>query len=261
MSRHGPAVVLVPGAWHQARCWDAVGAHLDAHRIPWSSLTLPSTGPGPPADPSTGPSHSRSGGGCRLPGFAADVAAVVAQIESAGREVVLCGHGYGGMVISEAGLHPAVVELVFLAAWCPDPGESVVDLSPWLRPSTRPGRPVRWRSGGRVEVSPRGARRWFYRDLPVHRAAPTVARLQPSSGSILGASTRNPAWLTKPTTFALGRRDGVVGHGVSRHMAKRVLRSQLARGRVGQHAVSLDTGHSPFYSAPAVVAELLAWRR
>jgi len=61
--------------------------------------------------------------------LAGDVAATRAVIEAQSNSVVLVGHSYGGAVITEAGTHPKVAGLVFVAAFAPDAGESVGSLS------------------------------------------------------------------------------------------------------------------------------------
>lgn len=60
--------------------------------------------------------------------LADDVATTKAAIESVDGEVVLVGHSYGGVVITEAGTHPKVSRLVYITAFAPDQGESVASL-------------------------------------------------------------------------------------------------------------------------------------
>src|ERR1700733_227731 len=57
-----------------------------------------------------------------------DVATTKAAIDSLNSEVVLVGHSYGGVVITEAGTHPKVSSLVYVTAFAPDKGESVSSL-------------------------------------------------------------------------------------------------------------------------------------
>jgi pimeloyl-ACP methyl ester carboxylesterase len=254
MTRSGPTIVLVHGAWHDERCWTDVAVNLEARHAPWAGLTLPSTdsgaGPGTAAQPVTvSPELSNPA----LPGFAADVAAVVRLLDSLDTEVTLCGHGYGGMVISETGNHPSVRRLVYLAAFCPWPGERVIDLAPrWWRAV---------QADGRSMVSARQAIRRMYGDLAPDRAAENAASLRPSSASIFRARSTQPAWLSKPATYVVCSQDHALGVGRARTMARRMVRSQLARGRAGNHVVTIDAGHSPFYSVPALVAEVVLDQR
>lgn len=233
-----PTAVLVHGAWHDESCWDAVHAQLALRSASSLSLTLPSTDPGR-----------------ELPGFADDVAAVVDLVDSVDGDVTLCGHGYGGMVISEAGNHDRVHRLVYLAAFCPEPGERVVDQAV----GGLHGRPALRSTGdGRMVLQHRPAARRLYGDLHSGTAASLAAQLLPSTAAIHWAQSRNPAWLTKPTTYIACGQDRVLNRRRSEIVAQRVVRNQLAHGRSDSHAVTIATGHCPFYSAPGLVADVVA---
>src|SRR5687767_5236401 len=100
------AVVLVHGAWHGPWCWDKVVALLDEEGVPSVAVELPFTS------------------------FADDVAATRGVIQAVDGPVVLCGHSYGGAVITEAGHHPAVEHLVYLTAFALEEGESPAATAP-----------------------------------------------------------------------------------------------------------------------------------
>src|ERR1700683_5271907 len=100
-------VVLVHGAWHGAWCWDQVVGPLEARGIPVVALDLPGHGASP--EP--------------LGDLATDAAALRAALDRVDTAVV-CGHSYGGAVISDGAEHPAVRHLVYLAAILLDVGES-----------------------------------------------------------------------------------------------------------------------------------------
>ncbi len=236
-------VVLVHGAWHDERCWSEVTAELDVRRVPWASLTLPSTDP-----------VDRTGldGAADLPGFADDVAAVLDLLDGLDGAVTLCGHGYGGMVISEAGNHDRVERLVYLAAYCPRPGQSVLDLTGGREPA------VSHQADGRMTARPARAARLLYNDLDPDRAASKEALLRPSTAAIHRTPAINPAWETKEATFVAGRADRVIGRRRAHRMGNRLVRNQIARGRAATHLATLDTGHCPFFSAPGQVADLVA---
>jgi pimeloyl-ACP methyl ester carboxylesterase len=233
-----PTVVLVHGAWHDERCWAQVLTELRHRRIPAATLTLPSTDPGR-----------------ELPGFADDVAAVIGLIESLGGQVVLCGHAYGGMVISEAGHHDRVTRLVYLAAYCPRPGERVVDQV--RRPGHALMAPLVHHTGdGRMVISARSAARKLYGDLQAPVAASRAAQLLPSTAAIYRTPVVHPAWLEKPSTYIIGRRDRALDARRSRAMAQLLVRARNWGGRAPATALTLDTGHCPFYSAPKLVADI-----
>ena len=233
-----PTAVLVHGAWHDEQCWAAVVAHLSLRRMPVVTLTLPSTDPGRD-----------------LPGFADDVAALVDVIEAIPGPVTLCGHGYGGMVISEAGNHDRVRRLVYLAAACPRPGERAIDQVPRLR------RSIRLTGDGRMMLSARTAARYLYADLGRGWARRRAADLLPSTAAIFQARSIDPAWRSKPTTYVACGRDRALDRRHCRLRAGEVMVNQLAHGRADGFAVTLPTGHAPFYSAPRAVAEIVAGAR
>jgi len=235
-----PTVVLVHGAWHDERCWAAVMSQLRFRQVVSTTLTLPSTDPGP-----------------QLPGFSEDVAAVTALIDGIDGQVTLCGHGYGGMVISEAGNHHQVGGLVYLAAFCPRPGERMVDQGGGLGRSRVP-RLVRPTGDGRTRIKDRAAVHRLYGDLGRSVAEGKAAQLLPSTAAIWWVPSTNPAWLHKPTVYVAARRDRIMSAGRSRQQARDLLRSQLSGGRGSNRAITINTGHSPFYSAPDLVADVLS---
>jgi pimeloyl-ACP methyl ester carboxylesterase len=105
--------VLVPGGWVGGWYWSEVADRLKTagHRVEVIEQ-LPSAG----TDPAT------------LGGLAADANAVKQAVEGVGEPVVLVGHSYGGMVITELADHPAVTHSVYLAAFWPQRGQSAMDL-------------------------------------------------------------------------------------------------------------------------------------
>ena len=133
--------LLVHGAWHGAWCWDAV-----LERLPGAvAIDLPSN-------------HVEGAG------FTDDVAAVREALDGM-TDVVLCGHSYGGAVITEAGAHDNVGHLVYLCAFVPDLGETPAGLmgSPDFEPSVLASEMTI--DGDALLVSPDVARRAFYADL------------------------------------------------------------------------------------------------
>lgn len=239
-----PTTVLVHGAWHDESCWSEVQRSLSAeHLLSSVPVRLPSTDPGP------------SPGG--LPGFAADVAAVIQVLEAIPGPITLCGHGYAGMVISEAGNHPRVTRLVYLSAYCPTPGQRIADLLSTLGPwGGAP--PIRNSGDGRMWFSRRAAPRKLYGDLPSEIAQRLAERLLPSSAAIHDARATAPAWRNTATTFVHGGGDRVMAARRALLGAQRVLQSHLAAGRRETATLTLAGGHCLFYSHPQRVAEILA---
>jgi pimeloyl-ACP methyl ester carboxylesterase len=108
-----PTLLLVHGAWGGAWCWEPVVGPLRERDVEVDVIDrLPTAG-------------SEAG---RLGDLAADAEHVRERLDAAGGPVVLCGHSYGGMVITEVADHPAIVHSVYLAALWPPEGVSVLDL-------------------------------------------------------------------------------------------------------------------------------------
>ncbi|MFC7582625.1 alpha/beta fold hydrolase [Nonomuraea antimicrobica] len=115
-----PTLVLVHGAWHGGWSWDPVLPALAAHGVPAHVVDLPGVG--------------RAPGGHDLAGHAAYLREEVARLPG---PVALCGHSYGGAVLTEAAPADAVV-LIYLAAFLLRPGESCVDANAATPPLTIP---------------------------------------------------------------------------------------------------------------------------
>ena len=123
-------IVLVHGAWHGAWCWDRVVEGLAARGVDVVAVDLP--GHGASRQP-LGDLHG-------------DAAVVGRALDALDGPAVVCGHSYGGAVISEgAAGHPNVRHLVYLAALMPDAGESC---------STSIPAASRWRAGPVTELGP-----------------------------------------------------------------------------------------------------------
>ena len=105
MIQQKPTVVLVHGAFAESASWTVVIEELQANAVPVVAVANP----------------LRS-----LPGDAAYVRDVLAGIDT---PVVLVGHSYGGMVITEAAGGDKVAGLVYVCAFAPEQGESAFALS------------------------------------------------------------------------------------------------------------------------------------
>lgn len=210
--------LLVHGAWHGAWCWDEVRAHLpDA-----VAIDLPSN-------------HVEGAG------FTDDVAAVRAALDGMS-DVVLCGHSYGGAVITEAGAHGSVRHLVYLCAFVPDVGETVMGLSgsPGFEPSTlSSGLTI---EGDDLLVTPDVAREAFYADCEQQ----PVDRLVPHPMRAFGVEPAAAAWRDTPSTYVVCTQDRAIQPGLQRQMAARCTTT-----------VELEASHSPMLSMPERVAEIL----
>jgi pimeloyl-ACP methyl ester carboxylesterase len=219
------SIVLVHGAWHGAWCWDKVAGPLEDKGVKLHAVELP------------------------LTSLADDVAATRAAIDAAAGPVVLCGHSYGGVVVTEAGNHPSVTRLVYLCALVVEEGGSAADAAPGHDvASTDLGDALRFsEDGSTVWVDPEGARRAFYQDCTPADADAAVARLRTMSMACLGTPVEHAAWRDRPSTYALCSEDAAIHPELQRVLAARCTDS-----------VEWPTGHSPFVSQPELVVDLLA---
>ena len=109
---HPWRVLLVHGAWHGAWCWKRVATSLRALGYAPEAIDLP--GHGMSAEP--------------LTDLHGDADAVQAHLDAIGEPTLLVGHSYGGMVITDAGVHDAVAGLAYVSAYMPDAGQTLVGL-------------------------------------------------------------------------------------------------------------------------------------
>jgi pimeloyl-ACP methyl ester carboxylesterase len=228
MSEGRGTVVLVHGAWHGGWCWDRVVPLLEERGLEVRTVDLPSVG---------------AEGGANLSG---DAAAVRAVLDEAGGPVLLCGHSYGGMVVTQAAAgHPNVGRLVYLCAFMPDEGESLVRLTG--------GEPAPWiqiREDGTTLPDLEQAPEVFYGDCDRETQEQVTLRLRPMSAAAFLEPVRSAAWREVPATYVVCMRDAALPVELQREVfAPRA-----------HEAVELDASHSPFLSNPQAVADLLASR-
>jgi pimeloyl-ACP methyl ester carboxylesterase len=214
-------VVLVHGAFHGPWCWEPVQAGLSARGIESLAPELP------------------------LDGLAADAARVRAVLDEIDDDTVLCGHSWGGAVISAAGAGaPRVRSLVYLCALMLDETLEIPSLG-------EPGDLADAISvvDGRLVVDTEKAKGAFYHDCEPEVAAASVAQLRSMSADAMAAFGLDgaPAWRAIPSTYAVCLEDRTIDPDAQRVMARRATR-----------AVEWPTSHSPFLSEPQLVVDLLA---
>lgn len=237
-----PVIVLVHGAFNGAWCFDRLVSRLGERGHQVVAVDLPGHG----AD--TGPFGD-------LHDDARCVTGILDQVD-ADAGAVLVGHSYGGAVITEAGVHPAVRRLVYVAAFALDEGESCVDVARAEFKAagySHAGRPnladafVSDATGATATLDPAQVPTLFYGDCD--RATVDWA-LPQLGGQPLGNLRQQPAavaWRVKPATYAICTEDMAVHPGLQRIMASRCA-----------DQVEWPTAHFPFLSKPHLVADLLA---
>jgi pimeloyl-ACP methyl ester carboxylesterase len=182
--------------------------------------------------------------------FYADARAVREFLDRLEPPVLLCGHSYGGAVITEAasGTHP-VRELVYLTAAVPGTGDSMVSL---MRAAAQDGNGaeegVTFRDDGLAVLDREAARRALFSDCEPERAEEGLRRLRPMSLAGADQPVTDAAWEQLPSIYVRGSEDP---------MPEAVAPSFLERAT---EIVELPTGHCPNWSRPDLVARLLADR-
>jgi len=175
--------------------------------------------------------------------FADDVAATKRVLEKAGPSV-LVGHSYGGMVITEAGVHANAVSLVYVAAFQPDVGESAGALNGKTAPEANSIVPV---GDGFLQVNPEAFAADFAADLPKATAQFMAISQVPISMEAFGAKATAAAWKTKPSFAVVAKQDRMINPELERFMTKRA-KSQT---------IELPGSHALYVSHAAELAKLI----
>jgi pimeloyl-ACP methyl ester carboxylesterase len=223
-----PTLIFVHGACVRDAdwWWSRMTQPLAERGIATVSVALPSCGEA----------------GDALGDLTADVAACRVAIRSVDGPVVLCGHSYGGMIITEAGAEDRVIKLLYVTSVMADTGESQAELTgsepaPWLQPS----------DDGTIGVDPEMVREFFLQDCDPPTTEQALARLTRQSLAPFTQSPHEIAWRHKPATYIVCADDLATP-----------AQTQRRRIRPGTRAVEFAAGHHPFLSRPDAFAQLIA---
>ena len=176
-----------------------------------------------------------------------DVAAARWVIDAQDGPVVLVGHSYGGAVITEAGTHPNVAALVYIAAFAPDKGESVNSLIGGF-PAGGPQPPILPPRDGYLFLDPGKFHASFCADVPADQAAFMAASQVPWGVDATTTAITSPAWRAKPAWYLVSGNDHMIPTGVERTMAE----------RIGAQTTEVPgASHAVYLSHPAAVADLI----
>jgi pimeloyl-ACP methyl ester carboxylesterase len=159
---------------------------------------------------------------------------------------VLVGHSYGGVVISEAGTHPAVAALVYIAAFAPDKGESVNTLIADPPPGA-PVPPILPPQDGFLFLDRDKFPASFAGDLPLDQARFMADSQVPWGVDALGGAVTEPAWRQKPSWYLVATEDHMIPPPAQRAMAE----------RAGATVAETPASHSVYVSKPQAVADLI----
>ncbi|TDD56997.1 alpha/beta hydrolase [Nonomuraea terrae] len=212
-------LMIVHGAWHRPNAWEKLETELHALGYGTRAPALPSAGERPTA------------------GMHDDAAMVAKELASIEGPVVLLGHSYGGIPITEAAAGARNVErLIYLCAWMPDEGQSLFDLE---------GSPTPDDVSGLLPLIS-GARTSLYGDLPDAEAEQAMSALVDQTVRSFAEKVGAVAWRDIPSTYIVAEQDQAISLALQEKMA-----AQAAEIR------RLTSGHSPFLSQPRILAALI----
>jgi pimeloyl-ACP methyl ester carboxylesterase len=215
-------IVLVHGAFADGSSWSKVILLLEARGFHVVSVQIP------------------------LTSLADDVAATERAIALQDGPVVLVGHSYGGAVITEAGNDPKVARLVFIAAFAPDTGETISQLTqPFPTPPLNSQLTID--SAGFLSVTPRGIAEDFAQDTSETEKRLITATQGPLNVSTLFTPISTAAWRTKPSWFAVASDDRAISPDLERTEAE----------TMGAATITVESSHVMMISHPLAVAALI----
>jgi pimeloyl-ACP methyl ester carboxylesterase len=160
--------------------------------------------------------------------------------------VIRAGHSYGGVVITEAGNHPKVAALVYVAAFAPDAGESVASLIKDPPPGA-PVPPIVPAGEGYLALDKAKFRDSFAADVSADKAAFMADSQLPWGVAALEGAVSVPAWKSKPSWYLVATEDRMIPPPAQRMMSK----------RAGATVVEVPASHSVYVSKAQAVAELI----
>ena len=178
--------------------------------------------------------------------LADDVGFTQRAIDAQDGPVILVGHSYGGVVITEAGNHPKVAGLVYVAAFAPDKGESVSSLIKDPPPGA-PVPPILPPQEGYLSLDRTKFAASFAADVGARRAAFMADSQVPWGVEALTGVISEPAWRFKPSWYLVATDDKMIPVPAQRFMAR----------RAGSTVVETKGSHAVYVSKPKDVAALI----
>jgi len=214
-------VVLVHGLFADGSCWSEVIARLQPKGIQVTAVQNPLT---------------------TLDDAVAETQRVLDRQDG---PTVLAGHSFSGMIVTEAGVHPNVSAVVYVAARAPDAEEDYAALaSKFPTPPATAGIVFDGDEGRLTEAA---FLRDFAGDLPEARARVLYAVQQPFHKALLTGKTKHAAWRSKPSFYAVSTDDRTINPDLDRFMAK----------RMGAKTIEVKASHLALISQPDTIAALI----
>jgi pimeloyl-ACP methyl ester carboxylesterase len=214
-------VVLVHGLFADGSCWSEVIARLQAAGLNATSVQNPLT---------------------TLPEAVASAERVLARQDG---PTVLVGHSFSGMIVTEAGMHPKVSALVYVAARAPDAGEDYAALAKTY--PTPPATAGIVFDGDEGRLSEAAFLRDFAGDLSPAKAKVLYAVQEPFNKALLTGKTTQAAWRSKPSFYAVSTQDRTINPDLQRFMAR----------RMGAKTIEVKSSHLSLISHPAEITNLI----
>jgi pimeloyl-ACP methyl ester carboxylesterase len=222
MTKTSPTIVLVHGAWADGSSWNRVIPILQAKGLQVIAVQLP------------------------LTSVADDFGAARRIVEDTEGPIVLVGHSWGGMAVTQAGVDPKVAALVYLSAFAADIGETGSSLigahatPPALSTivSDKAGFVYQTEAGMAQNVAP---------DLPVAEARVLAATQGRLAGAAFGQTVTAVAWKTKPCWYVVTPDDRVISVDLQRALAE----------RMNARTSELRASHMSLLSQPGKVASVI----
>jgi pimeloyl-ACP methyl ester carboxylesterase len=175
-----------------------------------------------------------------------DVAVTRRVLETQNGPVILVGHSYGGAVITEAGNHPKVAGLVYIAAFALDTGESVSSLIKDPPPGA-PVPPILPPQDGYLFLDKSKFASSFAADVTAEKAAFMADSQVPWGVGALSGTVSQAAWKTKPSWYLVATEDKMIPPPAQRFMSE----------RAGSTVTEVAGSHAIYVSKPDAVAELI----
>jgi pimeloyl-ACP methyl ester carboxylesterase len=214
-------VVLVHGLFADGSSWSEVIPRLQAAGLNVTSVQTPLT---------------------TLPDA---VEAALRVLERQDGPTVLAGHSFSGMIVTEAGVHPNISALVYVAARAPDAGEDYAALAKQF--PTPPASAGIVFDGDEGRLSEEAFLRDFAGDLPEAKAKALYAVQWPFHKALLTGKTTHAAWRSKPSWYAVSTEDRTINPDLERFMAK----------RMGAKTIEIKASHVSLLSQPDTITNLI----
>ena len=217
-----PAIVLVHGAYADGTSWSKVIALLQARGYQVTSVQNPTTS------------------------LADDVAATERAINKQAGPVVLVGHSWAGVVITQAGNNSKVKALVYVDASAPDSGQSITDAAAGV--PAAPGAGAAIKDENNFLLLPDAAvAQYFAQDLSPAEQGIIAATQTPWGVGCLSDKVTRAAWRDKPSWWVIGEFDHMIAPKLQEKMAATI------KARV----TKLKTSHLAMLKEPKAVTDVI----